>query len=426
VKIVITNVVALNAGDSAILHGVVRILREAFGDRARIVVLERDAAQSAAFYPTLDFRQAYVSTTDSSPGARLLRRLLGGRRALNLRRMIARRSSKRSGFLLPATARRNRREMLDADLVVSTGGTYLVEHYDFSDKLVQLFLAAGSGRPTVMFSQSLGPFRLEANIRDVRRLMPGVALLMLRDRKSLEHLREIGADTRRARVVADAAFALADEGRLLDAAARRTSKTPSVAVSVREWKFPGAESGEQATLNYYDSVRAAVTRAVRTHGAKVTFLSTCQGIPRYWTDDSRTAREIADGLPHDVRERVSVDTDHHGPDQLIERYARFDLVIATRMHAAILALSSGTPVLPIAYEFKTRELFEGMGFGDWVQDIAELTPAALADLVSRCLAEIPERRGALIAAVDEQRRSAREAIALVRAAAGGGELPSPA
>lgn len=36
------------------------------------------------------------------------------------------------------------------------------------------------------------------------------------------------------------------------------------------------------------------------------------------------------------------------------------------MHMAILALTSGTPVFPITYEFKTQELFNRLGLGEWV------------------------------------------------------------
>ena len=42
----------------------------------------------------------------------------------------------------------------------------------------------------------------------------------------------------------------------------------------------------------------------------------------------------------------------------------FDFVVATRMHMMILSLCVGTPVLPIAYEFKTKELAARLGIAD--------------------------------------------------------------
>ena len=65
-------------------------------------------------------------------------------------------------------------------------------------------------------------------------------------------------------------------------------------------------------------------------------------------------------LPDEIRARVRVDGDFHTPDELLELLRDFDWVVATRMHLAILTLGVGTPVLPIAYEFKTTELFKSL------------------------------------------------------------------
>src|SRR5262249_9630352 len=54
-----------------------------------------------------------------------------------------------------------------------------------------------------------------------------------------------------------------------------------------------------------------------------------------------------------------------------------DWVVATRMHFAILALGVGTPVLPIAYEFKTDELFKSLGYDSEVPQIESLTSESL-------------------------------------------------
>lgn len=60
------------------------------------------------------------------------------------------------------------------------------------------------------------------------------------------------------------------------------------------------------------------------------------------------------------------------------RLQDFDLCIGTRMHMCILSLISGTPVLPIAYEFKTQELFGEIGLKEWVTDIEVIEPDAFA------------------------------------------------
>ena len=96
-----------------------------------------------------------------------------------------------------------------------------------------------------------------------------------------------------------------------------------------------------------------------------------------------------------------------------DAYAAMDLVVATRMHAAILALAAGTPVLPVAYEYKTHELFGALGVGDWVTDIETVMPETFIVTADRVLAALPDARADLFAGVEAMRESAMGAGALV-------------
>src|SRR5690606_39190214 len=129
-----------------------------------------------------------------------------------------------------------------------------------------------------------------------------------------------------------------------------------LAVSVRSLKF--FQQPEEAAETYSGCVARMVTVAVREFGATVTFLSTCQGMPEYWTNDAASAAEVVALLPPDVCKHVNIDANFRQPQQVAIAYADFDLVIATRMHAAILAMTAGTPVIGLAYEFKMDELFK--------------------------------------------------------------------
>jgi colanic acid/amylovoran biosynthesis protein len=346
---------------------------------------------------------------------RFLRRLDPFVPLSRLQGWAARRATQRLAleFLLPRTARANLEEMRSADLIVSTGGTYLVEHYALEEKFLQLALAAASGKPLILFTQSLGPFRNAGNVRRLRRLLPHFRLTLLRDERSLRHLRELDAPANGPiRVVADAAFVLADPGSWRRPGQADRKRGLRVGFSVRDWLFPGHDSPAAAQQAYLESVAAAVEHLVRDCGAEVSFLSTCQGVPDYPFDDSAVARQIVGSLPDDVAARVTVDAGFHGPEELIGRLGGFDFVAATRMHMAILSLCVGTPVLAIAYEFKTRELFANMGLGDWVLDIDALTPSSICgrmdafmaalDGISRLLPEVVERqRQSALSVVDD-------------------------
>jgi colanic acid/amylovoran biosynthesis protein len=291
------------------------------------------------------------------------------------------------------------------DLVISTGGTYLVEQYGTGSRVFQLLMAGALGVPVVLYTQSLGPFRARRNRPRLRMVFSASPLVLLRDERSRRHLRDLGVPGAAVHVVADAVFGRERARPFAQPVAKRVR---SVAVSVREWP-PGADAAGPAMVGFRRAVAAALTGLVGQHSADVTFLSTCQGIPEYWTDDSTVAEAVAAELPGDVRRRVRVDRAFHGPDALAEAYAAFDMVLATWMHAAILALTAGTPVLPIAYEFKTTELFEALGLGDYVVSIDGIDDDRLLARTRVFVDELPGLIGICRAGVEAERAQARRA-----------------
>ena len=56
-------------------------------------------------------------------------------------------------------------------------------------------------------------------------------------------------------------------------------------------------------------------------------------------------------------------------DELTAAMASSEAVVATRFHAAILALAAGRPVLPVVYSDKTLHVLEDLGFGGPVYDL---------------------------------------------------------
>jgi colanic acid/amylovoran biosynthesis protein len=282
---------------------------------------------------------------------------------------------------------------------------------------MHLLTAAALGRPLLLFTQSLGPFRSSRNRAFVRRLLPQVELLLARDELSARHVAEANVLPRTLACASDSVFALANEQRLRQAAERTWPRSRArIAVSVRAWKHFSHGDTAAGMERYRRAVAAGIAFLVREKSAQVTFISTCRGMAEYKVQDSKVAEAICDLLPEDVRRSVVVDHNFRTPEALIAKLSEFDLVVATRMHAAILSLVAGTPVLPIAYEFKTKELFDSLGWGDWVLDIESLDGELVGDRLSSLLVALPGLRGALFREVEKHRRSALEAARLMREA----------
>lgn len=379
------NSVALNVGDAAILQGEIRALRTVFGDDAEIEVSEQTPSVAQRLYPSIRFhaglhvQHAHWPRWRSHGGVASMRkrRTSLAVRLLSSAPLLAR-------LLLSKEQRAHLDRLAAADVVVATGGTYFVEHYNFAAKADELLAAQALGRPTFLFTQSMGPFTREKSRRTMRRVVAGSRGVFLRDERSRVHLTTIGADGAKLHVHADAAFALAtpevprsthDGGRT----ARRR-----VAISVRSWSHFKAGSGDDAAQRYRTAV-ADAARAMAREGIEVTFLSTCQGVPEYWTDDSRFAAQlVADLLPGEPA--IHVDSRFRTPEQLADELRTFDVAIATRMHFAILALAVATPVVAIAYEFKSRELLRAMGREAWAFDIEEVSADRLLRATHEALA----------------------------------------
>ncbi|MDT0166880.1 polysaccharide pyruvyl transferase family protein [Actinotalea sp. AC32] len=431
-RVLYLGTVVSNGGDAAIQRAQMAVLDAGLG-RTTTALHDNLPPVARRLFPGCDVLPATYPVVDRPAGSSLVRRVV--RRANKERVRLAARvwgGGRGPGRLLVTRAEAAQLSSIaSADVVAYTGGTSLIEKYSVEGKLYEVDLALALGRPVVLLPQSLGPFRVEKNRRVVRDVLGRVDAVFLRDERSLRFLEEIGARTDHVRVVPDIVFALhtaAASKRL--AAAEIPARGAKVAVSIRDCRafFEGSPD-ERADRDeaFRDAVAALVTTLVRDHGADVTFVSTCQGVPEYWTDDSVVARAVADRLPDDVAARTRVDDAFHDTDELLALLGSFDLLVATRLHAAILGLDAGTPVLPIAYEFKTEEVMGQLGLGDLVVTIDDATPATLTAALDRLLTGLPTLRvpaaAALSAVGDEARRTGDLVADAVRAHGAAGASP---
>ncbi len=144
-------------------------------------------------------------------------------------------------------------------------------------------------------------------------------------------------------------------------------------------------------------------------------------MPEYWTDDSRFAAELAEELLAG-EPNIRVDRAFRTPTELADELRGFDVAIATRMHFAILALCAATPVVAIAYEFKSRELLRGMGREEWAFDIEEVAGESLVRATKEALAGGDALRSAIAEQVHAYRADAVHVAHLILEGVGGAKV----
>lgn len=418
-KILITNVVMLNTGDAAILMGLMDILKKAFGPDVEFVIYDSKPEVARKYYPKLTFRRwVYLDRRKFRQLGRWSDRL----QQINQNYVLFAAWCWTHGLkqitkaLLSPNELKALTEYASADLIVSTGGTYLVENYSLEKRIFDFQFSLLLQKPLMLFTQSLGPFTNPVYQTELQKIFNDAALILLRDRASLKHLEEINVNTQNSHVSSDAAFALAQPEAIQTPQPVPKSSHLKVAISSREWSHFKHIDSKFGMHKYQEALSAATQHLVEKHGAEITFLSTCQGIPEYWTNDSKTGEAIAAMVPDSVRQNVQVDHQFRPPEALLEHLKTYDFVIATRMHMAILALSAGTPVLPIAYEFKTRELFDRLQLGKWVHDIELIEPEEFTQSVKAFIQAIPEIRRTLAVGVMKEQQQALAAGAIAKQA----------
>lgn len=435
-KVLITNTVILNGGDAAILLSIIKIIQDNFGSNIQLIVYDSQPEIAYKYYPNIYFmRQLYAELT-SIPSLTFLdgkssilrlfrkaiRRILRTLFKINLLRFSLaallrhRELNSLVKFFLRPCEQKILDQYYDADLIISTGGTYLTENYSslkarIFDYKISLILK----KPLIFFTQSLGPFKDPKNQTILRKIFQRSSLILLRDKNSLDNLKKIGISNSNMKISTDAAFALIDpELTKKYWHYKPDNPTLKVAISVRHWSYFNGKSEQQGMFLFRQTLSAATEHLVKHYNAQVTYISTCQGIPEYWKDDSLTALEIIADLPDSIKDAVTVDRKFHAPETLVEILKEYDFVISTRMHCAILALLAGKPVLPIAYEFKTRELFDSLGMGRWTQSISALEPDDFRNILDNFINESPSIKSNLLKVVIEQQRIASSSGSLVK------------
>lgn len=292
-----------------------------------------------------------------------------------------------------------------ADAVLSCAGGYI-----FSRRRPQLSLAhvlaeiecAARLRPTILLPQSIGPFYRERDRARVRRALRDVRRVLVRDSSSVRvAVEELGLDAGLVEQAPDLAFGLAERS-----PARAAADQRRVAVTVLDWRWAGGTDLQFA--RYLDAV-VATAQGLLDRGCQVELVVQVDLPSHPGHGDRSCTQRVATRLSGEVPVIWAGSTSA----QALERYAGYDLVLASRLHSALLALCAGVPAIALGYQPKSAGVFTDVGLEDWVADVRSLDAAALLEQADAILAdaEAPNRAAsAAIGARDRLESALAEAL----------------
>lgn len=259
------------------------------------------------------------------------------------------------------------------DIVLDSGaGDSFTDAYGLR-RLAQMTTVQAAARslniPIVMGPQTIGPLRTRAGRLIAKRSIRGMTSVLARDSASAQEARSLGRPVDYA--ATDVVFAL-------PVVPVEKSRDIVLNVSGLVWQ----ENSHIDAHRYRQSIRAVINELI-TCGRRVTVMTHVIGPDRPFggpeTKDNDTP--AARVLEREFGSRDAFEVAF--PSDLAEARAILggaELVIGTRMHACLNALSMGTPAIPLAYSRKFRPLLEDLDW-PWTIDL-RATPDFGDDLVS--------------------------------------------
>ncbi len=315
----------LNIGDVAMLQSCVVRLRQLWPD-AEILVISHAPERLASYCPgTIAIGRTYADR----PLFRIFPRKprLAAEQAW---KMAAPYISGRlgSGRVRPGPPRTAIQAVRAADLVVASGGGYVLDSFWWHavGVLSLLSLAQRLGKPTAMFGQAVGPITQRVLRLQARTVLPRLAALGLReDRIGRDLALSLGTPPSAMTVTGDDALEL-----IADAA---TPDGDALGVNMRVAGYSGVDSAAAA------AVGDVVLQTAREFHAPVVALP----VSRYPVDgDLDAIRALL--RPDDPGAEIVLN-DLTTPEALVTAVGRCRAIVTGSYHAAVFGLSQGVPAI---------------------------------------------------------------------------------
>jgi len=308
---------------------------------------------------------------------------------------------------------------LDADLVVSCAGNFLYSSgrigLPFFLALFSIAFASWVGKPVYGLPQTLGPFQRKREARLVRAVLRRMRLVLVRDSISIAVCDSWHDPKINWRYCPDIAFSFTHDDvkeahqLLASYGVDPDLDSPLLGVTLIDWGGQYLRFRQQAA--YERAVALALRRFLDTYGGKVIVFAQVQG-PSSSEDDRLPARRVCAQL-NDLGQRVVL-VDRWVPSRVLRSaYGLMDVVLGSRLHSCVFALSQFVPVVAIGYQYKTRGVMQTLGMEDWVIDIEDVTVERLCDLLGRALTEQKTVRSHLANVLPAIREQAARAGALI-------------
>ena len=257
------------------------------------------------------------------------------------------------------------------DVFIQVGGSFFVDLYGPSQFDAALCLIS-RGKKFHLVGHSLGPFD-NSDYQDLSRFVfSKTTSIYVRESKSMEEVAQFSLPEKTFKECMDCAFAVNPkvQEQLRNRAFFEKLKQdrPLIAITMRNLSPFNSRLG--ITQREYEKQFIQTCQYLLDKGYAVVGLSTCTAISGYHKDDRIVIHNIHKELNFDPN-FITV-LDELNDIEFGELASMCELMIGTRLHSTIIAMTFGIPAIAVYYEHKSAGIFDDIGISELSVKIQEM------------------------------------------------------
>ncbi len=301
-----------------------------------------------------------------------------------------------------------------ADLVVDLSGDMQTESYGphvAYSHFIPIALGLAMNRPVMLCAQSIGPFKFTMPL--ARFLFNRVDLITVRDRISEDYVKKMKVAAPLI-FTADMAFLLKpapdeliDEILAKEGIAIRAKKACGVSVSGLISDHFSRYNPLSRKMSFEQFMARELDTFIEQSDMECVFIPHVTG-PATIKDDRIAAHKVVQNMKNANKAHI-IEGDYR-PDELKGILKRLWVHTGARMHASIGAVTSGVPVVPIAYSHKTLGVMIQFGLKDYVIDISRWQPGMLTENLLKLLENKSKLSTLIVSRIDLLKEKSQENV----------------
>jgi polysaccharide pyruvyl transferase CsaB len=288
-----------------------------------------------------------------------------------------------------------KKNMFRGGLLINGGGSILQDVTSTKSIMYYLLIikmARWFNMKVMVYANGIGPVNSPVNRRRVRKVLDKVDVITLRERQSLDELREMGVKNERVEITADPAFTLepCDNERVDELLKDSSVDGDFFAIAIRPWK---------------DDISAIVEVAKKVqekHGLTPLFL-VMQPLK-----DEKITQEFCEQVKGSKILKNATNA-----MEMLGVLCRAKFLIGMRLHSIIYSASVGTPFIGFSYDPKIDSIASELGDNVFLHNVSDINPQDVLKDVDYIVNNRKEISQELTAKVAEMREKTKRDTELV-------------